>query len=247
MNGKILMILIGSMVLLLGIGAACAEQFDSADDAVALEQDEVAVAPEGDAVAQENEAVEIECDGDVADEAPAVDDKIVADKDASDVLSAADDAKVVSGVDCHALGIGTGSNVIKSFTVKDVKQTKSLYKYVGYGVKSHSKWKIITTKAKKHWITKKSGKFKVKTKIYDMTAGFRAPYKCIDIFLYKNGKMVQNTKYKVKYKINGKWTGWKKYGIIETSHHRHYVYDSAKVQKIKVKCKRNVKSFLPYY
>ncbi len=113
MNGKILMILIGSMVLLLGIGAACAEQFDSADGSVALEQDEVAVAPEGDAVAQENDAVEIECDGDVADEAPAVDDKIVAGKDASDVLSAADDAKVVSGVDCHALGIGTGSNVIR--------------------------------------------------------------------------------------------------------------------------------------
>ena len=55
-----------------------------------------------------------------------------------------------------------------------------------------------------HWITKKSGIYTVETIIWDMTAGFFAPYKYIDTTLYKNGKQVKNTKYSVNYKINGK-------------------------------------------
>ena len=68
-----------------------------------------------------------------------------------------------------------------------------------------------------------------------MTAGFRAPYKYIDTTLYKNGKQVINTKYSVNYKINGKWTGWTKYGTTSTAHHRYMVYDSAKVGQVKVR------------
>ena len=112
--------------------------------------------------------------------------------------------------------------------------------------KKTSPYKIITTSAKMYDIYKKSGKFTVKTRIYDMTAGYRKPYKCIDVFLSKNGKLVKNSKYKVNYKINGKWTGWSDYGTIETSHHRHYVYDSASVGQIKVKVKKNENSILPY-
>ena len=112
--------------------------------------------------------------------------------------------------------------------------------------KNTSKYKIITTTAKMHDINKKSGQFTVKTRIYDMTAGYRKPYKCIDVFLSKNGKLVQNSKYKVNYKINGKWTGWSDYGTIETSHHRHYVYDSASVGQIKVKVKKNENSILSH-
>lgn len=101
--------------------------------------------------------------------------------------------------------------------------------------KSTSQYKIITTSAKQYWITKYSGKFTVKTKIWDMTAGFRAPYKYIDTTLYKNGKQLANGKYSVNYKINGKWTGWAKYGTTSTAHHRYMVYDSARVDQIKVK------------
>ena len=184
MNGKILMILICTMALLIGIGAACAEQFDSADDAVALDQDEVAVAPEGDAVAQENETVEIECDevavADIVaddsedlvnesdeiaiEDAPAadedevqdVDDEIVADEEASNALSVVDDVEVVSGDDSPAIGIAGENNVISTSAFKDIKPTKSLYQYVGYGSKyktfkgkSHYKWKIKRSKWKK--------------------------------------------------------------------------------------------------
>ena len=99
----------------------------------------------------------------------------------------------------------------KEITKKTTKKKKS------------SKYKIITTKGKFHKITKKSGKFKVETCIYDFSAGIRAQYKCIDILLYKNGKQIRGNKYSVKYKLNGKWTGWTKYGIYETCHQRHYV------------------------
>ena len=48
-------------------------------------------------------------------------------------------------------------------------------------------------------------------------------------------KQVINTKYSVNYKINGKWTGWTKYGTTSTAHHRYMVYDSAKVGQVKVR------------
>lgn len=110
--------------------------------------------------------------------------------------------------------------------------------------KKSSNYKIITTSAREYWITKYSGKFKVKTKIWDMTAGFRAPYKYIDTTLYKNGKQVYNSKYKVKYKIDGIWTGWVDYGTTSTAHHRYMVPDDASVDQIKVKVNRYVNSFI---
>ena len=119
-----------------------------------------------------------------------------------------------------------------------VKKATKTAKKTTTNKKSSSKYKVITTNAKYYTINKKSGKFKVTTFITDFTVGMRAPYKCIDVFLYKNGNLVKNTKYSVKYKLNGKWTGWTKYGIIATSHHRNYVYDSVNVQKIKVKVKK---------
>ncbi|WP_406537008.1 hypothetical protein [Methanobrevibacter sp.] len=126
---------------------------------------------------------------------------------------------------------------------KTITKKKTPAKKTTVKKKSTSKYKVITTKAKSKWITKKSGKFTVKTKIWDMTAGSRAPYKYIDTTLYKNGKQVINTKYYVKYKINGKWTGWKKYGTTSTAHHRYAVKDGAKVGQIKVKVNKNVNSF----
>ncbi|WP_405306111.1 hypothetical protein [Methanobrevibacter sp.] len=125
---------------------------------------------------------------------------------------------------------------------KYIKQSSdTIYLHVKKPV---SKYKIITTNAKYHWITKRSGQFTVKTIIWDMTAGFRAPGKYIDTTLYKNGRQVYNSKYSVKYKINGRWTGWTKYGTTSTAHHRYFVWDSDYVGKIKVKVKRNVDSYM---
>lgn len=100
--------------------------------------------------------------------------------------------------------------------------------------KAQARYKIITTKAKSYWITKRLGAYTVKTIIYDMTAGCMAPYKYIDTFLYKNGRMVRNSAYYVNYGVNGAWSGWTQY-ITSTSHHRHAVYDGARVGLIKVK------------
>ncbi|WP_410320313.1 hypothetical protein [Methanobrevibacter sp.] len=101
--------------------------------------------------------------------------------------------------------------------------------------KPASKYKIITTYAEEYWIVKHSGPFTVKTIIWDMTAGFRAPYKYIDTTLYKYGSQVRNSKYVVNYQINGRWTGWADYGTTSTAHHRFLVPDGAYVGQIKVK------------
>ena len=101
--------------------------------------------------------------------------------------------------------------------------------------KPASKYKIITTYAEEYWIVKYSGPFTVKTIIWDMTAGFRAPYKYIDTTLYKYGSQVRNSKYVVNYQINGRWTGWANYGTTSTAHHRFLVPDGAYVGQIKVR------------
>ena len=104
--------------------------------------------------------------------------------------------------------------------------------------KTQSRYKIITTTAKSYWIKKRSGSYVVATKIWDMTAGFMAPYKYIDTTLYKNGRQVINTKYYVNYCVNGKWTGWVQYGTTSTAHHRHAVADGARVGLIIVRFAR---------
>lgn len=77
-----------------------------------------------------------------------------------------------------------------------------------------------------------------------MTAGYMAPYKYIDTTLYKNGKQIANKKYYVNYQIDGKWTGWKQYGIVSTAHHRLSVPDGSYVGQIKVKFNKMSISFL---
>lgn len=135
-----------------------------------------------------------------------------------------------------------GSHKVK-ITSKNNKYKVSKTSKIVIKKKSTSKYIIITTTAKMYNIVKKSGNFAVKTYIDDFTAGVRAPYKCIDIFLYKNGKQVKNTKYYTNYRIDGQWTGWVQYGLISTAHHRYLVEDNANVEQIKVKVNKNVNSF----
>ena len=162
--------------------------------------------------------------------------------------------KVWTGKKTKTYTLKTNSKGIAKFNTKKLKigthKVKITFKgsgrYTGHTIyskiivkkatakKSSSKYKIINTKAKFHWTTKKSGKFKVKTIIFDMTAGFRAPYKYVDTWLYKNGNLLLQSEYKVKMKINGKWTNWKKAGP-GTNHHRYSVRDSASVDGIKVR------------
>ena len=126
---------------------------------------------------------------------------------------------------------------VKKKTTKkttEKKTTKKTTKKKTTKKKKSSKYKIINSKAKFYWVYKKSGKFLVSTKIWDMTAGFMAPCKYVDTFLYKNGKLLAQSKYKVKMKLNGKWTKWRTAGP-GTNHHRYAVYDSVNVGGIKVK------------
>ena len=123
--------------------------------------------------------------------------------------------------------------IIKKAPVKKKTAKKTTIKKTTK-VKKSSKYKIINSKAKYYWVYKKSGKFLVSTKIWDMTAGIRAPYKYVDTFLYKNGNLLGRSEYKVKMKLNGRWTNWLNAGP-GTSHHRYAVYDSVNVGGIKVK------------
>ena len=132
-------------------------------------------------------------------------------------------------------------NKIKTFTCRatfrggqNVFGSSTTFKMI-VKKKAQSRYKIITTTAKSYWIKKRSGSYVVATKIWDMTAGFMAPYKYIDTTLYKNGRQVINTKYYVNYCVNGKWTGWVQYGTTSTAHHRHAVADGARVGLIKVR------------
>ena len=142
-------------------------------------------------------------------------------------------SKGVASLNTKSLGVGTHKVVIKSKNSKYKISAKSTI--VIKKAATTSKYKIITTTAKNYWITKKSGVFTVKTKIWDMTAGIMAPYKYVDTTLYKNGKQMLNTKYLVNYKVDGEWTGWVDYGTISTAHHRHAIDDSSTVNQIKVK------------
>jgi hypothetical protein len=143
-------------------------------------------------------------------------------------------SKGVASLNTKSLKVGTHKVTIKSKNSKYKISAKSTI-VIKKATKTTSNYKIITTTAKEYVINKKSGKFTVETKIWDMTAGIMAPYKYIDTILYKNGKQMTNTKYSVNYKVNGKWTGWQKYGTTSTAHHRYSVEDSARVDQIKVK------------
>ena len=140
----------------------------------------------------------------------------------------------VASLNTKSLSVGTHKVIIKSKNSKYKISAKSTI-VIKKAAKTTSNYKIITTTAKEYWITKNSGVFTVKTIIWDMTAGFRAPYKYIDTTLYKNGNQMINTKYLVNYKIDGVWTGWVNYGTESTAHHRYSVEDSASVDQIKVR------------
>ena len=140
----------------------------------------------------------------------------------------------VASLNTKSLSVGTHKIIIKSKNSKYKISAKSTI-VIKKAAKTTSNYKIITTTAKEYWITKNSGVFTVKTIIWDMTAGFRAPYKYIDTTLYKNGNQMINTKYLVNYKIDGVWTGWVNYGTESTAHHRYSVEDSASVDQIKVR------------
>ena len=146
-------------------------------------------------------------------------------------ITAPSNAKIYN---CKAIYLGT----------KSIKGSYEMFKMMVK--KPPSKYKVITTYAGWNWIYKYSGDFTVATKVWDMTAGFRAPYKYIDTTLYKNGRQVYNSEYKVKYKIDGGWTGWSDYGTTSTAHHRYMVPDGASVDQIKVKVRKNVNSFIGY-
>ena len=173
MNGKILKIVICSMILLIGIGAACAAELNSTDDAAALDgndevaavqTDDVAIVEESDVLAAEDADV---VDGDVVD---VEEDEVLAAEDADvvyeeDVLS--EDVDVVSSEDAEDVlavddvvvsneGFIGDVTAGETLTLKDMDLTVSPDAYVGYGSKyktfkgkSHYKWKIKRSKWKK--------------------------------------------------------------------------------------------------
>lgn len=94
--------------------------------------------------------------------------------------------------------------------------------------------KTLTLKTKKDkYVTKKSGKHKA-----EVLKWKSATYQEVDIFLYKNSKMVNKYKYqsKVYYKKNGKWksTGWHK-SPSDSTYHKYFFDKNVKIGKVKVK------------
>lgn len=141
-----------------------------------------------------------------------------------EVLSVASDSDCVSipsdaSSDICAVSATSDAKLVLGVT-KDDKLTATKEPVLG---KKKATYKTITITAKKYMKTKKSGKYKVKAIIYDMWRPSHGHYKYIDVYLYKNGKMVPNTKYYSKYKIKGRWTGWVRPDV-GTSHHRYPAY-----------------------
>ena len=94
--------------------------------------------------------------------------------------------------------------------------------------------KTVTMPVKMNkYTTKHKGKYTIQTYKWKSYS-----YQEVDVFLDKNGKPVKNTKYKVKihYKYKGKWRNskWLK-GNQDATYHKHLIYKSAKVDKVKVR------------
>ena len=171
--------MICSMILLIAIGAACAFELNSTDDAVALDgDDEIAEVQIDDAaITEENEVLAAEDAGAVSEDAGDVvageEEALNAEdvsEDAVDEDDVSEDADVVSGDDAgDVLAVDENAVVVISegfigdsarddvvLTLKDFQQTVSPDAYVGYGSKyktfkgkSHYKWKIKRSTWKK--------------------------------------------------------------------------------------------------
>lgn len=94
--------------------------------------------------------------------------------------------------------------------------------------------KTFTIKPKKDkYVVKKSGKYRVE--VFNWKSGV---YQEVDVFAYKNGKMMKKSKYasKVYYKEKGKSkrTPWFK-GSQTAVYHKMYFSKSHKIQKVKVR------------
>ena len=124
---------------------------------------------------------------------------------------------------CKATFSG-GSNVYKSTTKFKIT------------VKKKPHYKVFKFPAKDKWITKKSGKYKVKVRVWTITSGVLGKYYDVDIIFYKNGKQQASSKYLTtyKYKVNGKWkwVPWR-HGYVDHAYHRYTT--TYHVGQIKVK------------
>lgn len=94
--------------------------------------------------------------------------------------------------------------------------------------------KTVTLKTKKDkYVTKKKGKYTVET--FKWKSG---TYQELDIFVYKNGKMLNKNKFKSKYyyKYNGKWKSmpWR-HGSVDCTYHKYHTDKSVKIGKVKVR------------
>ena len=96
---------------------------------------------------------------------------------------------------------------------------------------AEAKTLTLSTKMNKY-CTKKVGKYKIQT--YKWKA---YSFQEVDVFVYKNGKMIKKNKYKSKiyYKLNGKSKSTKWYkGGQNSDYHTTKFPKSAKVSKVKV-------------
>ena len=94
--------------------------------------------------------------------------------------------------------------------------------------------KKATLKTKNNkYVTKHNGKYKIQT--FKWKSG---TYQEIDVFVYKNGKMLNKNKYKSKYyyKQGGKWKSmpWR-HGSVDCTYHKYHTDKKIKVGKVKVK------------
>ena len=90
----------------------------------------------------------------------------------------------------------------------------------------------INTKQNKY-VTKKVGKYKIQT--FKWKSG---TYQEVDIFVYKNGKMLKYNKYSSKfhYKYKGKsgYTKWS-HGWVDCTYHKYQMDKGVKVSTVKVR------------
>ncbi|PWB85281.1 LapA family protein [Methanobrevibacter thaueri] len=96
--------------------------------------------------------------------------------------------------------------------------------------------KTVTFKSKDKWQTKKTGKYKIKTRTWKIKSYSMGTYYDVDIQVLKNGKQLSSSKYltKYKYKSNGKWhwTKWR-HGGVDHGYHRYST--NHKVSQVKVR------------
>ena len=157
--------------------------------------------------------------------------------------------RVYTGKKYKTYTIKTNSKGVAKFNTKKLKvgshKVVVISKKKGYKFKKTSKIKIkpkkrarvvvITPKSYNKYYTKRKGSYKFEVYTWKSQSGLHE----LDIFVYKNGKMLSKSKYLSKYRVNADGYSYSfpyRHGKVNGAYHKYQIYANyAKYGKVYIK------------